>query len=59
MPYVIRRTRDGKFVTRPGSSHAYTPLLQNAMTFATRENAENQTCGNEYVVSIEDVVREE
>lgn len=53
MSYVIMRT-DGVYVARSGSASSYTPYLQRARVFTTREAAERERCpGNERVVSIE------
>lgn len=55
--YVIQRD-DGAFVSRPGSDHSYTRLLQQARTFATRDAAERERCpGNERVLSVEQAMR--
>lgn len=51
--YVIKR-EDGKYVSRPGSEHSYTPFLQRARTFSTRASALESACGNEYVSSVND-----
>ena len=53
MPYLIKRTSDGKWVARPGSRRSYTSDQENAAEF-TREEAQCAACGNEsiwYVVS--------
>lgn len=54
--YVIRRKGDGKFVARPGSKHSYTQFLQCAQTFSSWEFAKSRSCGNEYVMSVEDCI---
>jgi hypothetical protein len=48
MPYVIKNGH--RYVTPPGSYRSYTPYLQNARKFDTREQAEREACGNESVV---------
>jgi hypothetical protein len=51
--YVIKRTSDGKYVAPGGQQSSYTPLLQRARTFDTREQAEGERCeGNEIVVPV-------
>ena len=50
MPYVIKREEDGKYVSRPGSANSYARLLQQSRTWPTREAAERERCGNEYIV---------
>jgi len=51
--YVIRR-EGGVFVTGPGERGSYTPFLQRARVFASREEADRARCpGNETVVSVE------
>ncbi len=58
MPYVIRRD-DGAFVSRPGSQHSYTPLLQKARTWETREAAERELCPeNEQVLTVGEAMGE-
>lgn len=58
--YVIERS-DGKWVSDPntnGTGGSYTPLLQRAKVFATRQSAERDCCpGNEHVVSVEDALQ--
>lgn len=56
MRYVIRKS-DGMFVAPPGQRGSYTPLLQKAWTFYTRETAEANRCpGNERVLSVDQVM---
>lgn len=52
MPYVIVRKEDEMYVAWPGMRHSYTKYLESARTFETREAAENQCCGNEYVADV-------
>jgi hypothetical protein len=56
MRYVLWRTDQGRgWVTRAGSPGSYTGKLQQARTFATREDAERNRCpGNEIVQSLEE-----
>lgn len=51
MAYVIKRTdQGGGYVAPPGSRKSYTPRLQSARVFSTREEAERNRCpGNEVV----------
>lgn len=52
MSYVIVRS-DGAYVARPGSASSYTPYLQRARVFSTREAAERERCpGNERVSTV-------
>lgn len=52
--YVIVRTADGAFVSKPGSARSYTSKLQHARTWASRDAAEAERCpGNEHVVPLE------
>lgn len=57
MAYVIQRNEDAKFTAPPGQQHSYTRKLQAAWTFPTREAAQAQACGNETVVSTDEVLR--
>lgn len=58
MAYVLQRTDDGAYVAPSGGAAAYTRLLQNARTFATREAAERDRCvENERVLSLEEAMR--
>lgn len=52
--YVIKRDNDGKYVSRPGSEHSYTPFLQRARTFQSRASALESACENECVQSVAD-----
>jgi hypothetical protein len=57
MSYVIIRD-DGVYVARPGSARSYTPYLQKARLFPTREAAERERCPeNEAVLSVEEAMR--
>lgn len=56
MRYVLQRT-DGAFVAQPGGKASYTPYLQRAQFFRTREEAEAQRCpGNELVVDLDSII---
>jgi hypothetical protein len=48
MPYVIKKGH--RYVAQMGSDKSYTPYLQNARKFPTREQAEIEKCGDESVV---------
>lgn len=53
--YVIKR--GSQCVSKPGSKNSYTNALQCAQTFSTKEAAEANKCGNEYVVPVEDEMK--
>lgn len=55
--YVIERTdQGGGYVSRQGSKSSYTPYLQQAKTWPTREAAERELCvENERILRIESV----
>lgn len=52
---VVQEAAPGRerFVSAKGSARSYTDKLQYARTFATREEAQADCCGNESVVPIE------
>lgn len=50
--YVIINNDTGKYTTPPGSERSYTDKLQDARTFATRDAAERECCGNERIVPV-------
>lgn len=57
MKFVIRLTsvtggkaRVGWYVSRSGSRSSYTPRLEDARTFGSRDDAERECCENERVV---------
>lgn len=52
--YVVKRVEDSKYVTTPGSEHSYTPMLQKARTWSSREAAQDNCCGNEVARSVEE-----
>jgi hypothetical protein len=55
--YVIFNLDHGCFVNRPGSACSFTPALQMARVFATRELAEKEHCpGNEVVQDVNDIM---
>lgn len=56
MRFVLRNIDNGKFVAPSGSHNSYTDRLQNAKTFATREAAEADACGNEVAAAVEDLM---
>jgi hypothetical protein len=58
MIYVIHKTdRKSGFVAKPGSKYSYTRVLQQARTWPTKEQAEEDLCpDNEEVLSIEEVL---
>jgi hypothetical protein len=39
-----------QYVARAGSKHSYTPKLQNAEVFSSRDAAKASCCGNEIVI---------
>lgn len=49
MSYVIVNRDTGKYVAPPGLPKSYTGKLQDARIFETREAAQAECCGNEYV----------
>lgn len=53
MAYVIRRSRDGKFVALPGSKRSYTSDIDQARAFDTEEEAKADCCSNEYVQKLQ------
>ena len=53
--FVIVRQGDNKYVARSGSKKSYTYNLAYAQKFNTREEAEKNKCGNEYISPLNDV----
>ena len=51
--YIIQNMDTRKYVARSGSEHSYTKYLQEARTYADRESAKRDCCGNEHPLSIE------
>jgi hypothetical protein len=49
-------SRDGMFVSEPGSMCSYTPSLRQARKFATADQARDAACGNETPVSIAELL---
>jgi hypothetical protein len=45
-------TKGRFYVAREGRKKSYTTSLQHARQFATREQAQNDCCGNETIVHI-------
>ena len=59
MKYVIKRS-DGAYAAPPGQRSSYTPYLQRARTWFTREAAEDECCpGNERVASVDEELNPE
>jgi hypothetical protein len=56
MLYVIRNQATGKWVARFGSERSYTMKLEKAQTFNSRESAQVHCCGNEQVLSLDQVL---
>lgn len=58
MPYVIKRTPDGRYVadmTKSKTGSSYTPDLRQARLYSTRDQANNDRCpGNEYICDVQD-----
>lgn len=54
--YVIWNLSRRAYVARQGARSSFTPNLQNARTFATREAAERECCGDERVRSVSDIM---
>lgn len=51
--FAIRRTTDGKYVSRPGVNEAYTSNRARAWVFKTRDEAiENLCLENEFIVRL-------
>ena len=48
--WVLVRSEDGKYVSKPGSERSYTTKLENAQTFPTEAAAKANACGNELAV---------
>ena len=55
MAYVLKDTRHGNYVARPGSRSSFTPKLQDARVYPTKESAERDRCPeSEVAVCVED-----
>jgi hypothetical protein len=51
--FVIRRTTDNKYVSRPGMNESYTDNLALAWVFKTRDEAIKNLClENEFIVRL-------
>lgn len=48
---------NGWFVAPSGSQHSYVKDLQNAKTWPTREASESETCENEFVHNVRDLMQ--
>jgi len=46
--------RPGEYVAPEGSHHSYTRKLEEAQTYTSREIAEQDRCGNETIVAVEE-----
>lgn len=57
MSYVLQRIDDDAFVMPPGQAYSYTHKLQQARLFPTREAAQQEACGNERVLSLEEAAK--
>lgn len=42
--FVIQRTSDDKYVSRPGMEHSYTEHLEDARLFASHDEARREYC---------------
>ncbi len=56
--FVIKRTdQGGGYVSMPGSDKSYTHKLENARTFSTEKQADDERCkGNEIVVPVSELL---
>lgn len=52
--FTIRRHEDNRFVTEPGRPQSYSRDSRSARRFQTREAAQADCCGNEYVWELMD-----
>jgi hypothetical protein len=55
--YIIQNMETGWYVARAGSAGSYTPKLQAARSWPTRDAAEPERCGNERIVAVADILR--
>lgn len=54
--FVIQDTKSGKYVAYPGSNSSFTPRLENARVFPTREIAERERCPqSERIVNLDGI----
>jgi hypothetical protein len=49
--FVIKK--GSKYVSRPGSKYSYTISIEDAQKFSSKEEAERNACGNEFVISVD------
>ena len=49
MPFYIKRTEDGKWVSKPGNERSYTNDLDQAQGFNSSQEAQQQACENESI----------
>jgi hypothetical protein len=53
MKYVLKRTKDGKYVAIGGLESSYTNNLRYAQIFPSKKHAIASKCENEYPVSVD------
>ena len=53
----ILKNSNGKYVNQPGSKSSFTTSPLCAQKFDTKEQAEGNACGNEWAVSLDDILR--
>jgi hypothetical protein len=56
MDFIIKNS-NGKYVAYPGQQSSYTRDPLNARRFATLQQAQADCCGNEWPVSLWDLIR--
>ena len=54
--YIIIRSEDGKFVSKPGSRYSYTNNILGARIYQTVSEAERDKCGNEYIKELRNII---
>lgn len=54
--YVIKNS-NGAYVNQPGSGSSFTRSLEKARKFATKKEAQADCCGNEWPVSVRDILK--
>jgi hypothetical protein len=52
--FIIKNS-NGKYVAYPGLSSSYTRHVLQARRFATRQDAQRECCGDEWVMNIDDL----
>jgi len=58
MTYILKRQPDGWYVAKVGARKSYTPKLQHARMFQSRDAAEGDRCpDNETITTVEDEMR--